>query len=73
MAAATTTAGAGSTGPVPLLSGTGDLRPMALDFLVFGPHPDDAEIGAGGLLHKMKSLGHSTRSEERRVGKECCR
>jgi bacillithiol biosynthesis deacetylase BshB1 len=33
---------------------------MALDILVFGPHPDDAEIGAGGLLLKMKSLGHST-------------
>jgi len=33
---------------------------MALDFLVFGPHPDDAEIGAGGLLRKMKALGHST-------------
>ena len=33
---------------------------MPLDILVFGPHPDDAEIGAGGLLLKMKSLGHST-------------
>ena len=33
---------------------------MSLDFLVFGPHPDDAEIGAGGLLAKMKALGHST-------------
>jgi bacillithiol biosynthesis deacetylase BshB1 len=33
---------------------------MALDYLVFGPHPDDAEIGAGGLLRKMKALGHST-------------
>ena len=33
---------------------------MAVDFLVFGPHPDDAEIGAGGLLRKMKALGHST-------------
>ena len=30
---------------------------MKLDILVFGPHPDDAEIGAGGLLLKMKSLG----------------
>jgi len=33
---------------------------MSVDFLVFGPHPDDAEIGAGGLLRKMKALGHST-------------
>lgn len=33
---------------------------MSLDFLVFGPHPDDAEIGAGGLLRKMKALGHTT-------------
>ena len=33
---------------------------MAADILVFGPHPDDAEIGAGGLLLKMKSLGHRT-------------
>jgi len=33
---------------------------MAVDFLAFGPHPDDAEIGAGGLLLKMKKLGHTT-------------
>jgi bacillithiol biosynthesis deacetylase BshB1 len=33
---------------------------MAIDFLVFGPHPDDAEIGAGAMLRKMKSLGHTT-------------
>jgi bacillithiol biosynthesis deacetylase BshB1 len=33
---------------------------MALDFLAFGPHPDDAEIGAGGLLRKMKKRGHKT-------------
>jgi len=33
---------------------------MSLDFLVFGPHPDDAEIGAGGMLRKMKALGHTT-------------
>ncbi len=33
---------------------------MALDFLVFGPHPDDAEIGAGAVLRKMKALGHTT-------------
>ena len=33
---------------------------MALDYLVFGPHPDDAEIGAGAMLRKMKHLGHTT-------------
>lgn len=33
---------------------------MALDFLAFGPHPDDAEIGAGAMLRKMKALGHRT-------------
>src|SRR4029450_6888843 len=33
---------------------------MPLDFLVFGPHPDDAEIGAGAMLRKMKALGHTT-------------
>jgi LmbE family N-acetylglucosaminyl deacetylase len=32
---------------------------MKLDILVFGPHPDDAEIGAGGVLIKMKALGHT--------------
>ena len=33
---------------------------MKIDILAFGPHPDDAEIGAGGLLLKMKALGHTT-------------
>jgi len=33
---------------------------MKIDIMVFGPHPDDAEIGAGGLLLKMKDLGHTT-------------
>lgn len=33
---------------------------MPLDFLAFGPHPDDADIGCGGLLRKMKSYGYST-------------
>jgi N-acetylglucosamine malate deacetylase 1 len=33
---------------------------MAVDFLAFGPHPDDAEIGAGAMLRKMHDLGHRT-------------
>jgi bacillithiol biosynthesis deacetylase BshB1 len=33
---------------------------MPVDILAFGPHPDDAEIGAGGLLRKLKDLGHTT-------------
>ncbi|HTO89687.1 MAG TPA: PIG-L family deacetylase [Candidatus Sulfotelmatobacter sp.] len=33
---------------------------MSVDFLAFGPHPDDAEIGCGATLRKMKALGHST-------------
>ena len=33
---------------------------MSVDVLAFGPHPDDAEIGAGALLRKMKALGYST-------------
>ena len=31
-----------------------------VEVLVFGPHPDDAEIGAGGLLLKAKDQGHTT-------------
>lgn len=33
---------------------------MSVDFLSFGPHPDDAEIGTGAVLHKVKALGHTT-------------
>lgn len=33
---------------------------MPVDLLAFGPHPDDAEIGCGGMLRKMKDYGHST-------------
>ena len=33
---------------------------MAVDFLAFGPHPDDAEIGTGSTLLKMKQLGYGT-------------
>ena len=31
-----------------------------LHFLTFGPHPDDAEIGTGAFLLKMKSQGYRT-------------
>lgn len=31
-----------------------------LDFLTFGPHPDDAEIGTGAFLLKMKARGYRT-------------
>jgi len=32
----------------------------AVDFLSFGAHPDDAEIGTGAFLLKMKSKGYRT-------------
>ena len=32
---------------------------MSLDLLVFGPHPDDIEIGLGGTIAKHASLGLS--------------
>ena len=31
---------------------------MALDLLVFGPHPDDLEIGLGGTIARHTALGH---------------
>jgi N-acetylglucosamine malate deacetylase 1 len=31
----------------------------AVDLLVFGPHPDDIEIGLGGSVAKHAALGHS--------------
>ena len=33
---------------------------MSVDVLAFGPHPDDAEIGAGATLLKMKARGRTT-------------
>ena len=33
---------------------------MQIDILVFGAHPDDAELFAGGTLAKMAALGYST-------------
>lgn len=32
---------------------------MALDLLVFGPHPDDIEIGLGATVAKHAAAGHS--------------
>ena len=32
---------------------------MAVDLLVFGPHPDDIEIGAGGIVARPAALGFS--------------
>jgi bacillithiol biosynthesis deacetylase BshB1 len=32
---------------------------MAVDLLVFGPHPDDIEIGAGGIIARHAALGFS--------------
>lgn len=31
-----------------------------IDVLAFSPHPDDAEMGCGGLLLKLKDLGYKT-------------
>lgn len=31
-----------------------------VDVLAFSPHPDDAEIGCGGILLKLKDLGYTT-------------
>ena len=32
---------------------------MSVDLLVFGPHPDDVEIGLGGTIAKHAALGHA--------------
>ena len=32
---------------------------MSIDLLVFGPHPDDLEIGLGGTIAKQVGLGHA--------------
>src|SRR6185295_19830416 len=31
---------------------------MSVDLLVFGPHPDDLEIGLGGTIARHVALGH---------------
>jgi bacillithiol biosynthesis deacetylase BshB1 len=33
---------------------------MKIDLLAFGPHPDDVEMGCGGLLIKLKKIGYKT-------------
>lgn len=33
---------------------------MKIDMLAFAPHPDDAEMGCGGLLFKLKKMGYKT-------------
>lgn len=33
---------------------------MSVDLLVIGPHPDDADLGAGGLLCKLADAGRKT-------------
>jgi N-acetylglucosamine malate deacetylase 1 len=33
---------------------------MKTDVLAFGPHPDDVEMGCGGLLIKLKKSGYKT-------------
>ncbi|MCL5071705.1 MAG: bacillithiol biosynthesis deacetylase BshB1 [Actinobacteria bacterium] len=33
---------------------------MFVDVLAFSPHPDDADMGCGGLLLKLKSVGYKT-------------
>jgi bacillithiol biosynthesis deacetylase BshB1 len=33
---------------------------MKLDILAIGAHPDDVELGAGGLLIRMQALGYTT-------------
>ena len=32
---------------------------MTIDILVFGPHPDDIEIGLGGAVARHAAAGHS--------------
>ena len=32
---------------------------MGIDLLVFGPHPDDIEIGLGGTIARHTAEGHS--------------
>ena len=40
-----------------MISSTKKEYKMKLDILVFGAHPDDAELGAGGTIAKEIALG----------------
>ena len=35
-------------------------KEIRIDALAFSPHPDDAEMGCGGLLLKLKDKGYRT-------------
>ena len=46
---------------------------MPVDLLVFGPHPDDLEIGLGGTIARHAALGLTVgpvRSDRRRDGQQ---
>ena len=34
--------------------------PEPVDVLAFGPHPDDVDLCAGGLMLKMRAAGYRT-------------
>ena len=36
-----------------------ETRPLQVDVLAVGPHPDDIELGCGGALVLLRSLGHT--------------
>src|SRR4051812_16815138 len=53
-------AGAGRSGPGGLPARFCGAIPMPeLDYLVIAPHPDDAELGAGGAILLLRSQGAS--------------
>ena len=39
-------------------AGVSNMSRMAIDLLVFGPHPDDIEIGLGGTIARHTAQGH---------------
>src|SRR5262249_44110021 len=44
---------------IPLVAAIMGGTDMPLDLLVFGPHPDDIEIGLGGTVARHTAAGHS--------------